>query len=65
MSGMREHPDRAGIQAAYAAAVALRGNADPLLAGQIEGIIGRLSALLAVIGAPVPDDALPADEARS
>ena len=59
---MPDHPDRARIEAAYAAAVALRGNADPLLAGQIEGIIGRLSALLVAIGAPVPDDVLPASE---
>ena len=59
MRAIDEHPDRARIEAAYAAAVALRRVADPLLAGQIEGIIGRLSALLASIGAPVPDDALP------
>ena len=64
MNAMRDHPDRARVQAAYAAAVALRDNADPLLAGQIEGIIGRLSALLAVIGAPVPDDVLPGGEPR-
>jgi hypothetical protein len=62
MSAIDEHPDRARIEAAYAAAVALRRVADPLLAGQIEGIIGRLSALLASIGAPVPDDALPQKE---
>ena len=59
---MTEHPDRARIEAAYAAAVAMRNSKDPLLAGQIEGIIGRLSALLASIGADVPDDALPAAE---
>jgi hypothetical protein len=60
MNMMTEHPDRARVQAVYTAAVALRDSADPLLAGQIEGIIGRLSALLAMMGAPVPDDALPA-----
>lgn len=59
---MPEHPDRARVQAVYAAAVALRSNADPLLAGQIEGIIGRLSALLAMIGDVVPDDAVPPAE---
>ncbi len=55
---MADPPDRARIEAAYTAAVALRASPDPLLAGQIEGIIGRLSALLVAIGAPVPDDAL-------
>jgi len=57
-----EHPDRARIEAAYAAAVAMRNSKDPLLVGQIEGVIGRLSALLASIGANVPDDALPPAE---
>ena len=47
------------VEALYRAAVALRRNTDPLLAGQIEGVIGRLSALLAVLGAAVPEDALP------
>jgi hypothetical protein len=56
-----DHPDRARIEAAYRAAVALRDCDDPLLAGQIEGVIGRLSALLVAIGSPVPDDALPPD----
>jgi hypothetical protein len=59
---MTEHPDRACIEAAYAAAVAMRNSKDPLLVGQIEGVIGRLSALLASIGANVPDDALPPAE---
>ena len=54
-----DHPDRARVQEIYDLAVKLRENPDPLLAGQYEGIIGRLSALLAVLGAPVPDDALP------
>lgn len=61
---MTEHPDRERIEAAYRAAVALRECADPLLVGQIEGVIGRLSALLAAIGAPVPDDALFSQEPR-
>lgn len=47
------------VQAIYRAAVTLRRNSDPLLAGQVEGVIGRLSALLAALGAAVPDDALP------
>ena len=55
---MDEHPDRLRIEAAYRAAVALRVGADPLLAGQVAGVIGCLSAMLASIGAPVPDDAL-------
>ena len=58
----REHPDRERVRTIYELAVALRKNADPLLAGQYEGIIGRLTALLAIMGAPVPDDALPAME---
>ena len=58
-----ENPDLMRVQAVYAAAVALRDNADPLLIGQIEAIIGRLSALLAAMGAPVPDDAVPTSEA--
>jgi hypothetical protein len=61
---MDDHPDRARIQAAYRAAVALRASGDPLLVGQIEGVIGRLSALLAAIGEPVPRDALPTEEWR-
>ena len=59
MNEIGPHPDRARIEAAYRAAIALRDIDDPLLAAQVEGIVGRLSALLAVIGAPVPDDALP------
>ena len=65
MSAALPHPDRARIQAVYDAAVALRDNADPLLAGQVEGIIGRLSALLAAIGAPVPVDALPTEDPKT
>ncbi len=61
---MTEHPALARVKAAYEAAVALRAETDPLLAGQIEGIIGRLSALLAAIGSTVPDDALPSNERR-
>ena len=37
-------------------------DADPLLAGQYEGIVGRASALLAVLGATVPEDALQVPE---
>jgi hypothetical protein len=47
------------VQDMYRAAVALRKDADPLLAGQYEGLIGRLTALLAAMGAAIPDDALP------
>jgi hypothetical protein len=54
-----QHPERARVQALYDLAVQLRVDADPLFAGQYEGIIGRLSALLAQMGAPVPDDAVP------
>lgn len=60
MSGA--HPDLARLQELYRLAVALRVNADPLLAGQYEGIIGRITALLAAVGAPVPEDALPHGE---
>jgi hypothetical protein len=59
---MNDDTDLERIEAAYRAAVAMRACADPLLIGQIEGVIGRLSALLAAIGAPVPDDALPPAE---
>jgi hypothetical protein len=59
---MDDHPDRPRIEAVYRAAVELRECTDPLLAGQIEGVIGRLSALLVAIGAPVPDDVLPPHE---
>ena len=55
----REHPDAKRVQAIYDLALALRDNPDPLLQGQYEGIIGRLTALLAAMGAPVPEDALP------
>ncbi len=61
---MTDDPDRKRIEAAYRAAVAMRDCRDPLLVGQIEGVIGRLSALLVAIGAPVPDDALPPGEPR-
>lgn len=54
-----EHPDRQRVQTLYELAVELRRNADPLLEGQYEALVGRLTALLAVLGAPVPDDALP------
>ncbi len=37
-------------------ALALRKGGDPLLAGQIDGLIGRLTALLAVLGALLPPD---------
>lgn len=43
----------------YRTAVTLRQQADPLLVGQYEGLIGRLTALLAVMGGSVPDDAVP------
>jgi len=59
------NPDLARVQAVYAAAVALRDIGDPLLIGQIEAIIGRLSALLAAMGAPVPADAVPTRDAPS
>ena len=57
-----EHPDLARVRAMYDIAVSLRQSRDPLLTGQYEGIIGRLTALLAVLGDPVPDDALPQQE---
>lgn len=47
------------VEDMYRTAAALRRDADPLLAGQYEGLIGRLTALLAAMGAAVPDDALP------
>lgn len=47
------------VQDMYRTAVTLRRQADPLLAGQYEGLIGRLTALLAAMGASIPDDALP------
>lgn len=47
------------VQEMYRTALALRQDADPLLAGQYEGLIGRLTALLAAMGAAIPDDALP------
>lgn len=57
------HPQAARLEALYHAARALREDGDPLLAGQYEGVIGRLSALLASIGEPVPDDDAPAPPA--
>ena len=47
------------VEAMVRIALSLRRDADPLLAGQYEGLIGRLTALLAVMGAPLPDDAVP------
>jgi len=62
MNMNRHHPDRERLQQIYDLAITLRTDADPLLAGQYEGIIGRLTALLAITGAPIPDDALPEAE---
>jgi NAD(P)-dependent dehydrogenase (short-subunit alcohol dehydrogenase family) len=50
------HPQGARIEALYHAAKALRDDGDPLLAGQYDGVVGRLSALLASIGEAIPDD---------
>lgn len=44
----------ARVRSLYRQALTLRADPDPLLAGQYEGIIGRLSALLAVLGDPLP-----------
>jgi NAD(P)-dependent dehydrogenase (short-subunit alcohol dehydrogenase family) len=61
---IEEHPQRAQVEALYRAALALRANPDPLLAGQYESVIGRLSALLAAMGATVPEDAAAAATAK-
>lgn len=47
------------IEAMLRTAISLRKDADPLLAGQYEGLIGRMTALLAAMGAFVPEDAVP------
>lgn len=48
----------------YRQALELRRDEDPLLAGQFDGVIGRLSALLAVLGDPLPASAPPATAAE-
>lgn len=46
------------VHAMLKIARAMRADPDPLLAGQIAGIIGRLTAMLAVLGETLPEDAL-------
>ncbi len=58
-------PSLQRTRALYHQAVSLRLDLDPLLAGQHEAIIGRLSALLAAMGDPVPADALPVSGATT
>lgn len=50
------HPQASRIVALYLAARDLRKDSDALLAGQYDGVAGRLSALLTSIGEPVPDE---------
>jgi NAD(P)-dependent dehydrogenase (short-subunit alcohol dehydrogenase family) len=57
MTTASEHPQHAQVEALYRAALTLRESPDPLLAGQYEGVIGRLSALLAAMGASAPEQA--------
>jgi len=52
------NPSLYRVRALYRQAVGLRQDTDPLLSGQFESVIGRLSALLAAMGDPVPSDAL-------
>ena len=47
------------VRALYRQAIGLRQDTDPLLSGQFEAVIGRLSALLSAMGDPIPADALP------
>jgi len=37
---------------------ALRAQADPLISGQVDGVIGRLTTLLVVMGEVLPENAL-------
>jgi len=46
------------VHAMLRIAATLRADADPLLAGQVEGVIGRLTAMLAVLGEVLPEEAL-------
>jgi len=46
------------VHAMLRIATSMRSDADPLLAGQIEGVIGRLTAMLAVLGEVLPENAL-------
>ncbi len=43
------------LHAMLSIAVALRSGADPMLAGQVEGLIGRMTAMLAQLGEPIPE----------
>lgn len=40
---------------------ALRAQADPLISGQVDGVIGRLTTLLVVMGEVLPENGLGGD----
>ena len=51
-----DDPELAHLEAMHASALALCATADPLLRGQYEGLLGRITALLTIRRGTLPDD---------
>ena len=51
-----DDPELAHLEAMHASALALCATADPLLRGQYEGLLGRITALLTIRSGALPVD---------